>query len=97
MSGCGEVEMETERRRIDWVILILAVMVVSSPAASLVSANWTDGMEVLLAAGFLGMLAGLVISISRFRGLTSHLLGAVYGVFWLGYALQAPALRAVAG
>ncbi len=82
--------MEAERRRIDWVILILAVLVVSSAAASLVSANWTDGTEVLLAAGFFGMLAGLMISISRFRSLTSHLLSAVYGVFWLGYAFAGP-------
>ena len=82
--------METERRRVDWVILILAVMVVSSPAASLIAADWTDGMEVLLTAGLLGVLVGLVISISHFRGLTSHLLSAVYSIFWLGYVFAGP-------
>lgn len=82
--------METERRRVDWVILILAAMMVVSPAASLIAADWTEGLEVLLTAAFFGMLAGLVISISRFRGLTSHLLSAIYGVFWLGYVFAGP-------
>jgi len=82
--------METERRRVDWVIIILAAMVVASPAASLIAADWTEGLEVLLTAAFFGMLAGLVISIGRFRGLTSHLLSAVYSVFWLGYVFAGP-------
>jgi transglutaminase-like putative cysteine protease len=82
--------METEKRRVDWVILIPAAMLVASPAASLIAANWTDGLEVLLAAGFLGMLAGLVLSISRFRSLTSHLLSTLYGIFWLGYVFAGP-------
>ena len=82
--------MSAERKRVDWIMLILTAMVVSSPAASLISANWTDGMEVLLTAGFFGMLAGLIISRGHFRSLTSHLLSAIYGAFWLGYVFAGP-------
>ena len=38
----------------------------------------------------MGMVAGWLISISRFRSLTAHLLSTVYGLTWIGYLLAGP-------
>jgi hypothetical protein len=65
----------------------LAALVVFSPAFALVAANWTDGLEVLWLVALMGMIAGWLVSISRFRSLTAHLLSTVYGLTWIGYLL----------
>ncbi len=82
--------METERQPTDLVMITLAALVVFSPAFALVAANWTDGLEVLWLVALMGMVAGWLISISRFRSLTAHLLSTVYGLTWIGYLLAGP-------
>jgi hypothetical protein len=82
--------METERQPTDRVMMVLAAMVVFSPVFAIVAANWTDGLEVLWLVALIGMVAGWLISISRFRSLTAHLLSTVYGSTWIGYLLAGP-------
>src|SRR3972149_6053173 len=79
--------MGTEQKRLDWVMVGLVAIVVLSPALSLALANWTDGLEVLIWIAMAAMAAGLLISISRFRNLTAHLLSLVYGAALIGYAM----------
>ena len=82
--------METERQPTDRVMMVLATVVVFSPVFAIVAANWTDGLEVLWLVALMGMVAGWLISISRFRSLTAHLLSTVYGATWIGYLLAGP-------
>jgi len=82
--------MEIERQPTDRVMIALAALVVFSPAFALVAADWTDGLEVLWLVALMGMVAGWLISISRFRSLTAHLLSTVYGLTWIGYLLAGP-------
>ena len=82
--------METERQPTDRVMIVLAAVVVFSPVFAIVAADWTDGLEVLWLVALMGMAAGWLISLSRFRSLTAHLLSAVYGATWIGYLLAGP-------
>jgi len=82
--------MEIERQPTDRVMMVLAAVVVFSPVFAIVAANWTDGLEVLWLVALMGMVAGWLISLSRFRSLTAHLLSAVYGATWIGYLLAGP-------
>jgi len=82
--------METERQPTDHVMMVLATVVVFSPVFAIVAANWTDGLEVLWLVALMGMVVGWLISISRFRSLTAHLLSTVYGATWIGYLLAGP-------
>jgi transglutaminase-like putative cysteine protease len=82
--------METERQPTDRVMMLLAAVVVLSPVFAIVAADWTDGLEVLWLVALVGMVAGWLISLSRFRSLTAHLLSAVYGAAWIGYLLAGP-------
>jgi transglutaminase-like putative cysteine protease len=82
--------METERQPTDRVMMLLAVVVVFSPVFAIIAANWTDGLEVLWLVALGGAAAGWLISLSRFRSVTAHLLSAVYGVTWIGYLLAGP-------
>src|SRR5512136_786599 len=82
--------METERQPTDRVMMVLAVVVVFSPVFAIIAANWTDGLEVLWLVALGGTAAGWLISLSRFRSVTAHLLSAVYGVTWIGYLLAGP-------
>jgi len=82
--------METERQPTDRVMLVLAAVVVFSPVFAIMAADWTDGLEVLWLVALVGMVAGWLISLSRFRSLTAHLLSAVYGLTWIGYLLAGP-------
>jgi|GEM_PF-1303555 len=82
--------MESKRRPIDWVMVILAVMVVSSPAFAMAVADWADGLDKLWLIALIGLVVGLVISISRFQSLTAHGLNLVYGLAWIGFLLASP-------
>jgi len=79
--------MNTGRRHLDWVMVLLVGVVVLSPAISIIASNWTDGLEVLLWAALAGMAASALISISRFRSLTAHLLSLVYGAALIGHMM----------
>ena len=82
--------MESKRRPIDWVMVTLAVMVVSSPAFAMAVADWADGLDKLWLIALVGMAAGLAISVSRFRSLTAHGLNLVYSLAWIGFLLASP-------
>lgn len=49
------------------------------------AAGWTDGLEVVPRAGAGGVIAGLFLGWSVFRGRTSHLFSTIYGLSWVGY------------
>lgn len=53
----------------------------------LVAAEWTEGLAVVPRAGVGGLIAGLFLGWSVFRGRTCHLLSAVYGLAWVGFLL----------
>jgi transglutaminase-like putative cysteine protease len=82
--------MGTQRRPIDWVMIVLAAAVVFSPAFAMAVADWADGLDLLWVIGLVGMVAGLMISISRFRSPTAHGLSFVYGLTWVGFLLASP-------
>jgi hypothetical protein len=82
--------METEQRPIDWVMVALVAMVVFSPAFAMAVANWADGLGVLWGIALVGMIAGLLISITRFRSWAAHGLSLVYNLAWVGYQMAAP-------
>lgn len=82
--------MGTQKRPIDWVMVVLAAAVVFSPAFAMTVADWADGLDLLWVIGLVGMVAGLLISISRFRSLTAHGLSFVYGLTWVGFLLASP-------
>ena len=59
-------------------------MVLTS-ALSIVATAWTDSLEVVPLAGLVGLIAGLLLSISTFRRGFSHLVSIVYGTAWVGF------------
>jgi hypothetical protein len=82
--------MNDERRSLDWVLVLLVSVVVFSPAMAIATANWTDNLDALWSAALMGIIAGALLSISRFRSLTAHLLSLVYGVAVVGYLVSSP-------
>jgi len=82
--------MNEEKRSLDWVMVLLVSVVVFSPAMAIATANWTDNLEMLWSAALFGMAAGVLISVSRFRSLTAHLLSLIYGVVGVGYLVTSP-------
>ncbi len=82
--------MDSKRRPIDWVMTALVAVVVFSPAFAMAAADWADKLDILWTIGLIGMIAGLLISVSRFRSLTAHGLNLIYGLAWVGFLLAAP-------
>jgi len=54
-------------------------------ALMVVGTDWTDQLEVVPLAGSAAVFAGLLLSLSAFRGWFSHLLSAIYGTAWVGF------------
>ena len=66
--------------------LFLAGMIMAA-GWTLVATEWTEGLDVVLWAGIGGMIAGMLLGWSVLGGSVSHLIGAVYGLTWVGFLL----------
>lgn len=54
-------------------------------ALTFVATEWTEQLELVPLAAVVGLLAGILLSVSAFRGLFCHLLSTVYGLAWVGF------------
>lgn len=79
--------MNTEERRLDWIMVLSVAIVVFSPVMAIATAAWTDDLDVLWSVVLVAMLTGVLISLTRFRSLTAHLLSLVYSLAWIGYLM----------
>jgi transglutaminase-like putative cysteine protease len=65
------------------VFLVCALMFVS--AAGVEACQWADGLWTAWCAGLVGVLAGLALAKSHFKGPTAALFATVYGIFVVGF------------
>jgi transglutaminase-like putative cysteine protease len=67
-----------------WLTPFLVCALMFIAAAGVDACNWTEGLWTAYGAGLIGVLAGLVLAKSRFKGSTAALFATVYGVFCVG-------------
>jgi hypothetical protein len=63
-----------------WTTLFLVWALIATAAAALISAEYMNGLEVLLLVGTFGVLAGLLLAKSNFSSTTAHLFALFYGI-----------------
>ncbi len=74
------------RLREGWTTVFLLVALMSVAAWGIQVSGWTAaGLEAVMPTAVLGVLAGLVLAKSRFRGLTASIFALVYGLFAAGF------------
>jgi len=70
-----------------WATVLLVVALVTVAAWGVEAPGWAPGLWVASLAGVSGVLWGVVVSKSRFRGPTAILLATGYGVFVVAFAI----------
>jgi len=70
-----------------WSTALLLFGAVVAAALTLVTTGWAEGLGVVPVAGVGGLVAGLLLGWSVFRGWMCHVAGLVYGLTWMGYIL----------
>lgn len=70
-----------------WATVLLVVALAIVAAWGVEAPGWAPGLWVASLAGVSGVLFGVVLSKSRFRGPTATLLAAGYGLFVVAFAL----------
>src|SRR3989304_4140910 len=75
--------MTESRFRLDWVTILLLVLMLAMAAFTLAQSEWAPGLELLQPTSMAGLLLGVLLARSKFRGLVSHLLALGYGAAWI--------------
>jgi transglutaminase-like putative cysteine protease len=70
-----------------WATVLLMIALVTVAAWGVEAPGWAPGLWVASLAGASGVLLGLMLSKSRFRGPTATLLAAGYGIFVVAFAI----------
>lgn len=70
-----------------WATVLLVIALVTVAAWGVEAPGWAPGLWVASLAGVSGVLLGLTLSKSRFRGPTATLLAAGYGIFVVAFAI----------
>ncbi|MDW8325217.1 MAG: transglutaminase domain-containing protein, partial [Anaerolineales bacterium] len=70
-----------------WATVLLVIALVTVAAWGVEAPGWAPGLWVASLAGASGVLLGVVLSKSRFRGSTAFLLAAGYGLFVVAFAI----------
>lgn len=70
-----------------WSTLFLVWALIMTAAAAIITAELTDGLDVLLIIGSAGVLAGLLLSKSTFSGSTAHIFALVYGFALIAFLI----------
>ena len=68
-------------RRSDLLTLGILLVMLFAVAGSIIAAEWMPGLEVILWAVLLSVLAGTALAYSNFPSWTAHLTSMVYGAF----------------
>ena len=77
--------MTESRFRLDWVTILLLVLMLAMAAYTLAQSEWAPGLERLQPTSMAGLLLGVLLARSKFRGLVSHLLALGYGAAWIAF------------
>ncbi len=70
-----------------WLSLFLLALVVNSVAWSIEEADWAEGLFILQWCAFWGIVSGLFLARSGWRGLIAHPLGSALGTSWVLFLL----------
>ena len=79
--------MKLPRLEEGWTTAALLLAATLVAAWVVVATEWTDGLHVVPMVGAGGVVAGLFLGWSVFRGRACHLISAVYGLAWVGFLL----------
>ncbi len=69
--------------RFDWVVVVLAGLIVFCPAASIAMAEWMPDLDLLVMTVLVGWGLGSLIVTRPWRARTAHLLMIGYGIVWV--------------
>jgi transglutaminase-like putative cysteine protease len=68
-----------------WLTVALLAAMVTVASWGIAAASWSEGLWAAWMVGVLGVLAGLALAKSRFRGFAAALFAALYGLFFVGF------------
>jgi transglutaminase-like putative cysteine protease len=71
-------------RPFDWISLLILVAMFVASGLSVLAADWTDHLSVVLVVGLLAVLAGAMLGHSRFPPRLAAAFAVVYGLFAVG-------------
>lgn len=66
-----------------WSTVVFLAGAVLAAGWTLSAAGWAEGLEVVPWVGIGGLCAGLLLGWSVFNSAAAHLIGAIYGTFWV--------------
>lgn len=64
-----------------WTALLLVLAMIATAGSTIVAAQWTDGLHILVWIGCLAVMAGMLLGISRIPGFFAHVFTLCYGAF----------------
>jgi hypothetical protein len=82
-GNARDVSDMTSRFKVEegWFTVFLVWLLVTIVGLAILEAELLEGLEVVPVVGTFGILVGLALAKSRFRGRTAHLFALLYGIF----------------
>jgi transglutaminase-like putative cysteine protease len=68
-----------------WLTVALLAAMVTVAAWGIAASSWAEGLWAAWLVGVIGVLAGLALAKSRFKGFTAAIFALVYGLFCVGF------------
>ncbi len=77
----------SSRPQADGLALLVTALMLMISGLGLWAADWTDHLDIVPAMGVLGVMAGWLLAVSRFRARTAACFAAAYGLFAAGWQM----------
>ena len=81
----GEVQKSMFKLEEGWLTVVLMCVMLTVAGWGVAVASWAQGLWAAWLAGVIGVLAGLALAKSRFKGHTALIFALVYGLFVVGF------------